>query len=116
MATPIKYVKILDKKVPWELIENYITVLWHYDNDRDRGHAHDAIFEYMDVNRYTPTDDTFHNKYADKLDDIICFAFVCCGQTVMRDNTCRGECGEKLTVEKSLINTKHYIRLKKLNC
>ncbi len=106
MKTP--YVMILDKLVPFELIEKYIRVLWTYTEDFQRGNAHDAIFDYLKVDRFS--DEGY--KYVNEIDNIICDAFCCCGLSVNRNNECIGKCGTKLTMQMSLFNAKEYCKNK----
>jgi hypothetical protein len=115
----MEYVKLLDKVFPYELLEDYILTLWDYKHDWERQKAHDKIFNYIGVIRRGPgsIDDEGNDvsePYFDKLDRIVSEAFVCCGQTVMRNNVCRGECGEELTIPKSIQHLRKYLKLKKL--
>jgi len=87
-----KYVLIIDKVVPFELIRNYVILLWNYKDDDERGRAHDKIFEYMEVDRHEHDEDSFYNKYAKAVGYIICEAFCCCGLSVNRYNVCIGKC------------------------
>lgn len=104
-------VKILDKEVPIELILNYITVLWTYQHDDERSRAHDAIFNYMGVNRWKQdTWEPQNTNYFDVIDNIVCEAFCCCGVSVDRNNVCMGRCGTKLTMKMSLFNAVEYCK------
>src|ERR1017187_5490922 len=96
----MKWVIIYDKKVPYELVYKYLLTLWTYTEDRVRGKTHDAIFDYLKVERWGEDEDKKVQKYFDALDTIICYAYVCCGLSVTRDNLCR-KCETILTLSLS---------------
>lgn len=104
------FVKILDKKVPFELIRKYIMVLWTYTQDHQRGKAHEAIFDYMQVDRWNENGEL----YVSEIDHIICYAYVCCGLSVNRNNECIGKCGTKMTMQMCLFNAEEYCKRKGL--
>jgi len=102
-----KYVKVLDKKLSFTLLRNYVMVLWNYTNDEERFRAHNALFEYIGINRFDDTQN--HHKYHNVIDTMVSYAFVCCGLTVNRKNQCRGKCGLTLTMQRSLFNMEEYL-------
>ena len=77
----MEYVKVLDKKLAYELLESYIGVLWTYKRDEERGRAHTKLFEYIGVKRYgdeyDEEGDLISDKYTDVLDDFVCEAYCC---------------------------------------
>jgi hypothetical protein len=106
----IIYVKILDKRIPYEFLRNYIMTLWTYKQDHERCKAHDKIFDYLDVDRFAEE----NHKYFEAIDTIVCYAFVCCGLSVDRNNVCKGKCGQKLTMQMSLFYMDEYLNKKDL--